>query len=219
MYNRPEDIRDFFDQSSSEFFGSRNGAAIHGKGRAKVLEILSHSIALLAKAGPAGFSMRQVAAEMGVKLSAIQYYFPNREALTTAMGLYFEFLFHERQNKVLDRNYPTPLARLEAFLDFSLDVGDTPPLLFSVLSECQTTSPGMAEAVERCYARHIEAIDELLTPLTPHLSDGQRRSRASLLCAAIDGLEIFFSEGPTLAPSSAGLRQNCRSDLLKLALA
>lgn len=218
MYNRPEDINNFIDQNTEEFFGSRSGAAKHSKGRGKVLDILSHSIALLAEAGPAGFSMRQVATEMGVKVSAIQYYFPSREDLTSAMGLYFDYLLHHHQDQVLDKEYSTPLERLEAFLDFSLNVADASPLLFSVLSECQTSSPGMATAIKRCYVRHIDRLEEVLAPLTPHLSDGQRRSRACLVAAAIDGLDIYFSKNPSLAPSPDSLRQDARADLMKLAL-
>ena len=48
-------------------------------------EIIQSARSLLARNGTAGFSLREVAKDVGIKLASLQYHFPTRAALVAAM--------------------------------------------------------------------------------------------------------------------------------------
>lgn len=209
----------FKEITSDPAFGSREGTGVYGKGQQKVQAILYAAIDLLAKEGPGGFSMRRVADGMGIKVAAIQHYYPNRDALMTAMGRFFTLFYKREQDDVLNASYGTDQERLEAYIDFSLDRASGPPLMFAMLSEGQTGSPAMAESLRDIYELDITRISALLEPMTPHLTRSERKARAALLSAAMDGLEIYFSKDPALTPPVPGLRKQSREALIRMAVA
>lgn len=209
-----------FDEILSDpAFGSREGTGVYGKGQEKVRSILFAAIELLADEGPGGFSMRRVADRLGIKVAAIQHYYPSRDALVAAMGKFFTLFYKGEQDRVLNATYKTDRARLEAYVDFSLDRASGPPLMFAMLSEGQTGSPEMARSLRDIYELDVTRISALLEPLTPHLSKTERNARAAFLSAAMDGLEIYFSKEPSLTPNVPGLRKHSREALIKMALA
>src|SRR5215471_18626034 len=63
----------------------RSGTGTRASGRAAVRRILRSAHALLARSGPAQFSMRNVAARAGLHLANVQYYFPTRDVLVDAL--------------------------------------------------------------------------------------------------------------------------------------
>src|SRR5215510_14799166 len=63
----------------------RSGTGTRRSGQAAARRILRSAHALLAKSGPAQFSMRNVAAQAGLHLANVQYYFPTRDALMRAI--------------------------------------------------------------------------------------------------------------------------------------
>jgi len=207
------------DMLSDPAFGSRKGSGVYGKGREKIRAILFEAINLLGTEGVAGFSMRRVADRLGVKASVIQHYYPSRDELMGAMGLFFAHIYKREHAKVLGRTYASPEARLEAYLDFALDRSSGPHLLFSLLSEGQTGSPAMAEALRVIYELDLTCIGALLEPLTPGLTNQERKARAAFLAASMDGLEIFLGKGPALTPQVPGLRKHSRKYLMAIALA
>ena len=203
---------------SDPAFGSREGTGVYGKGQERVRAILFAAIELLRDEGVGGFSMRRVADRLGIKVAAIQHYYPSRDALVAAMGKFFALFYKREQDLVLNAAYETDQERLEAYIDFSLERANGPPLAFAMLSEGQTGSPAMAESLRDIYELDVTRISALLEPLTPHLSKQERKARAAFLSAAMDGLEIYFSKDPALTPRVPGLRKHSREALVTIAL-
>lgn len=197
---------------------TRPAAGAHDKAGGKRQEILENAVDMIKRDGPANFSMRRVADEVGIKLGTLQYYFPNKDELMRSTGLYFANAYHESLSEVLNRFFATPLKRLEALIDFEIVSSESPSILFSILSECKTNSPALTEGIYKCYELHLAAVSQVLEPLTPHLSSEDRRHRAAFMISALDGSEIFLGSNPRVAPKLRNFKSKCKKYLIQIAL-
>ncbi|MEO1041224.1 MAG: TetR/AcrR family transcriptional regulator [Pseudomonadota bacterium] len=215
-------LRDFegsLDSFAYQRFGNRSGSGVHEKGRETLKGILGATIEILAERGFSDFSMRKVAAHLGMKLSAVQYYFPTRDDLLRSLGKFVVYRYDIQQKLVIDQDYETPLARLEAYIDFSLERVRDQAGNFIMLGEAQTGSAVLAEAYKEVYALDLDVLSRLLRPLLPDATKTELRQRAAFMSASIDGLEIYLKTNPKLTPSVTGLAEFSKAALLQVAIA
>jgi len=207
------------DAFASQRFGNKSGSGVHEKGRETLKAILATTIEILVDRGFSDFSVRKVAAHLGIKLSAVQYYFPTRDDLLRSLGKFIVYRYDTQQRLVIDQDYPTPLNRLEAYIDFSLDRVRDQAGYYILLGEAQTGSAILANAFQEIYALDVKVLTALLQPLLGEASDAEIRQRAAFISASIDGLEIYLKEQPKLAPTVPKLAEFSKSALLKIATA
>ncbi|MEO1747043.1 MAG: TetR/AcrR family transcriptional regulator [Pseudomonadota bacterium] len=211
------DAEESLDAFAFQRFGNKTGSGVHEKGRETLKSILRTTIRLIVEGGFSDFSMRKVAAELGIKISAVQYYFSTREDLLRALGKFVLYWYDLKQQEVIQRDYPTPLARLEAYIDFSLDRVQQQSGYYILLGEAQTGSAIFAASFQEIYALDIKVLSDLLRPLLPEASSTQIKQRAAFISASIDGLEIYLKEQPKLAPSIPKLESFSKAALLYIA--
>lgn len=160
-----------------------------GKGQERRLAILDAATAQLLEAGYAGFSIRQVAQRLGLRLSNVQYYFPTREALLEAL-----------LNRVLDDALAefgrSGGSDLGAVVRFVLD-GQTPQAcgLFLELWALAARDPGARASMDRFYAAYRMQIEHAIALTVPGLGAGELARRAALVMALLEGVSLFRHPG------------------------
>ena len=216
-----DDVTEVFAGSLETFafqrFGNKTGSGVHEKGRETLKAILRTTIELIIEGGFSDFSMRKVATQLGIKLSAVQYYFPTRDDLLQSLGKFLVYRYDLQQQKIIGKDHASPLARLEAYIDFSLERIQEQSGYYILLGEAQTGSAIFANSFQEIYALDIKVLTELLNPLLPETGDAEITQRAAFLSAAIDGLEIYLKEDPKLAPTVPRLAQFSKTALIKIA--
>jgi AcrR family transcriptional regulator len=143
--------------------------------------------------GYAGFSVRGVAARLGITLGNLQYYFKTRDELLQAT-------LSEEMRKTLGlyasiANQPGLSAqrRCSTFVEHSFhDNNDTdlPRLLFEAWALAQHDSK-VAELVDNMYAQYRGIFAKLLAETNPTLAEEECLARAFVLTAQLEGMMIF----------------------------
>jgi AcrR family transcriptional regulator len=164
-----------------------------GDHKAKRAELLAAAVAVIAREGYAGASLRKVAARAGCTTGAVTYYFANKEEMVTAVAenLFdvFDTLLEAKQDQVDIKTV------LERWLDW-MNADDPDPwfALFQLLVHARH-EPAFAEVFQRRYGRYRRV-------LTSVLARGQREGTvrsdipadllADQLSAIGDGWMIAF---------------------------
>ena len=84
------------------------------KGKAKRGEIVAMTIGIIANDGYPGFSMRNIARRLGIRLAAVQYYFPTKKELLCATIEKTVEGFNNEMEEIADLRNKSPEWRLEA---------------------------------------------------------------------------------------------------------
>lgn len=149
--------------------------------------------AVLMKEGYAQFSMRNVAAEAGMRLANVQYYFPTRSDLVRALMQDTEERYAAAYRECLLKAPPDRHERFNAFMDFSLaDVAnpDTRRFITQMWALLDTMDADSGHLLNEFYEMDIAALSERVAELDPNCPAAEVRRRATLLAAVIEGLVI-----------------------------
>lgn len=168
-----------------------------GKGAARQQEILDAAVGILTERGYGEFGLRTVAAAAGMRLSHVQYYFPTVDGLLDAL---------------VERVLADADARVQA-----LPAGDVSALLTMLLDEHEADAPcrlvwelwslagrheGANAALVAFYDGYINRMAEATACCYPTLPSDQRRDRAALIVALVEGMSVLrgAGRGARLAP-------------------
>ncbi|THA82215.1 TetR/AcrR family transcriptional regulator [Streptomyces sp. A0592] len=182
--------------------------------RAALLDAAEH---VLGSAGGAELTMRAVADAAGVRLGHLQYYFPARSDLLTAL---------------LDRVLASSLARVAALagagdaagdpaavLDTLLGDHDDPSLvrLFTEVWAMAAHDEAAAGAVRAFYAAYAGHVSRFVRDRSPGLDPVAAHSRAEVFVMLMEGASLFRSgiAGRAAPATDAALRRTLL-DLLGL---
>ncbi|WP_374422657.1 TetR/AcrR family transcriptional regulator [Chromobacterium sp.] len=169
------------------------------KGEERREAILRAAMRVLTRDGGQGFRMRAIAAEAGVGISHVQYYFKNIDAVMAGvMARYLE----DWDELMLDA--PASLAgALDFVLETQLRHGDC-KLLWELWA-LSSRSEAADAALKTFYAGYTDRVCALLRREAPaDAPDSVLRERAVLIVALIEGLSILRGNGreQTLAPQA-----------------
>lgn len=157
------------------------------KGASTRSRILEETHALLVEKGLDGLVLREVAANSGIQLGNLQYYFPNIEELLVA---------------VIQSAAEQDIQTMQAALEIDADPDQ---LLHSLINELVTrwrTESAVVwaslsllalrkgrfrELYKDIYAAHYTAVVEVLKRVSPTLAETEYQLRARLITALIDG--------------------------------
>ncbi|WP_448616514.1 TetR/AcrR family transcriptional regulator [Modestobacter sp. URMC 112] len=156
--------------------------------------------------GYAAFSLRSVAKAAGMSLGHLQYFFPTKNALVTAMLTDASADYLRTYNTYTRSLDLQPWARLEAVLRYLLDDARNPRTIrFFVELWAVTNHDDDAHRV-LCshYRRNRQSFWPLIRDARPDLTDEAAEALALQIIAMVDGLIVFaHSERPSEAEFDA----------------
>ena len=169
-----------------------------GRGEARRDAILEAATTLLARDGAHGFRLRAIAAEAGLRLSHVQYYFASLDDLLAA--LVDRYL--AGWDSQLAETDPDLSSVIDAVLDGHTGSGDC--RLLWELWAMSSRDPAANTALTRFYASYLERVASLALRAHPDLSPAAARDSAALIVSLMEGLSIVRGVGreATLAPNA-----------------
>ena len=206
-------------QAGREGGGARTGTAVRAKGRRRVQDILDAGLRVLVDDGHGALSLRRVAEATDMRLSNLQYYFPTREALLSAlMSREFDRHALSLEARVAAAG-PDAARRLEAALDYLLADQQDPASCALVwdLWAMAARDPVAAEIMDRYYQRFIAGTAALLRDVGFDGDEGLVNRRAALIVALLEGASLLRGAGKPARPNLAGLDDDLRRLCLNLA--
>ncbi|MFD6876233.1 MULTISPECIES: TetR/AcrR family transcriptional regulator [unclassified Streptomyces] len=187
------------------------------KGQQRRAALLDAAERVLTSRGGSELTLRAVAEEAGVRLGHLQYYFPARAALLSAL---------------LDRILTTSLERvtgltdartndvglddgLDALLDGVLSDHDDPRLvrLFTEVWALAAHDEEAAAAVRAFYDRYVAHVASFVRDHAPEVSAADARDRAEVFVMLMEGSALFRSgiTGRRSPAADARLRRAARA--------
>lgn len=185
---------------------------VSAKGRRRRAEILEAAETLLIEEGYAGFSMRKLADQIGIRLSNVQYYYATPNAVIEAL---FEQAL-EGARVELEADDTADLASLVHYAFCSQDNARS-CRLFWELWALSARDDGAARIVDRFYMAYRDAIEQRIHALLPRMPAAARRRRAILIMSLLEGLSLFRGHGRGLAGTGAALDRDALNAVLALA--
>ena len=164
--------------------------------RARKGEILEAARRILIEEGHHRLTMRNVAQHVGIKLASLQYHFPNREELVIALiqsgNETYQGLVNSLQGDVdSSTTDPAIAAMLERVFE---EYQDERSLNFhEQIWALSVRDPRMKEHYFEGYTQIWNSAAEIIGRIDPESTEAERRVRAALIIALLDGLEAFLS--------------------------
>jgi AcrR family transcriptional regulator len=176
---------------------------VRKKPAARIEEILRVAAEVFVDLGYAGFNLREVASRVGVRLNAVQYYFPTREKLLDAtLERVAKAWISEFQSIAEDHGRP-PERRLEALFALNLELmaaQQTAPLMFEIFAMAQHEAFAR-ELVRRNYNIYRGIFEDILRELAPACPSERIVATAALITSQMEGLVLFLRPGDATAPT------------------
>jgi AcrR family transcriptional regulator len=166
------------------------------RGEARRDAILAAATTVLARDGAHGFRLRAVAAEAGLGLSHVQYYFASLDAL---LGALVDRYLAQWDVRLSETAHDLPSA-IDAVLD-SQTQGDDCRLLWELWA-MSSRDPAAGAALTRFYAAYVDRVAALASAARPGLAPETARDCAVLIVALVEGLSVLRGAGreTALAP-------------------
>lgn len=156
-------------------------------------EILAKSCDILVEEGYAAFNLRRVAAAVGVRLGAVQYYFPTREALLAATIERWTSMWGATYKVILNQRNLAPEQRIGDIQNLGVEAQYDPSASL-LLYELYALS-GREEFVRQILRRDLriyrKRLAKVLGEIRGDLSEGELMAFASILVAQWEGLSFF----------------------------
>jgi len=161
------------------------------KGEERRAKIIFAARDLLIDSGYHNFSLRRVAQSAGISVGNLQYYFPTKQSLTTALlqDVIEEYLeeFEEMRSEGKPEQQFLKIVRL-VFEDLQ-DRATT--VFFPELWSLANHEPGVTEQLDAMYNRYREVLAEVIHDINPKLTSDQARKLAVFISASMEGHTMF----------------------------
>ena len=184
-------------------------------------ELVEAAAGLLAQHGEAGFNLREVANAVGIKLASLQYHFPTKADLISAilqqtLETYLDEI--EAELAALDGS---PKAQLEAaFWALSRidDLDDVEVRLEIHLWSMAQNDPSVRAALQNYHRFYINKLADLIVAARPEIEKDEAKKRAVLIASMQEGSMLFTDEKVIGVPHKT-IREQVFKTTLKIALA
>ncbi len=151
--------------------------------RQQTERLLDAASVLFRKQGFHGTDMGDIAAAVGLARNSLYRYYSNKEHILLAcvqrdMGPYL------RQIEALESTYPDPRARIDAWIDTSIDIATSPAhATLELISEIQESSPELRRQIMQLHQAPNIVLEGAVRALL-----GRQRRDPALLTAMIAGM-------------------------------
>lgn len=171
------------------------------KGEARQAEVLAMARRVLVEDGYDRFSLREIAARVGVTLGNLQYYFPARDDLLEAV-LRSELARDQAELATVAARARSPRDALAAVVRHLIEEWTREGRrVYVVLSLLALHQPRFAAFHREVYARFYEALVPLLRDLRPEAERAELLRLARILTILLDGA-VLQGSGPSLIADS-----------------
>ncbi|WP_019140961.1 TetR/AcrR family transcriptional regulator [Noviherbaspirillum massiliense] len=175
------------------------------RGHARASEILAAAHEVFVRDGYGGFSVRSVAAQLGMSLSNIQHYYPSKDHLVQAMLLSAAARYQTVIDEIVaGMPEASQLERFMAAMEMFLADARQPMVGRTLVQmwAAALVDPLAAKTLAKIQRRERKTILELIRGISSELSDAECEARAALIVAQIEGL-ILLHAGNRITPVSA----------------
>lgn len=182
-------------------------------------EILDAARTLLITEGYSNFSLRAIAAQVGVSLRTVQHHFKSKDNLMKAVLWDTVSGYDELPQKSLNGAQNGPrIAFIKNLQSMLADTHDeeTAGFFYQLWSYAYYRREG-ADICNAVYAEHVHRISKMMQPLNPGSSAKKRKQRAVVVAALIDGMMVVNGYGRKPIADAAGIEKEVISTALRLA--
>ena len=201
----------------------RRRASVHtGTDRVREKEILAATRSVLTERGYANFTLRGIAEVAGLSLSHLQYYFPTKAEIVSALFADVGNDYEQAYVAFLARIYGGPEERLSAWIEFLLDDSwdpETRRFFIQLWGLLESEADGSQSLLREFYEMDIEEISGLIAAARPELFPSDVRQRATLIAGAIEGMMLVVGFNEQSGRARRKMLVSSRHQLVSIALA
>jgi AcrR family transcriptional regulator len=198
---------------SATLMGSQELATPQQRKReSRLRAILETAQLVFRRDGYAAFTLRRVAAEAGLQLGTLQHYFPSRELLLKTMIVQTIRSYNDNYDRIARSEAPVA-RRVQAIIEEVLsEVQDESDRAFLLETAAVANHERFAaEALADSHRQYLDMWSRLIGEMNPGLNVDERRMRALLVAAQLEGLMPFLQVGtPGAVPDSKALAHAVR---------
>lgn len=204
---------------SSACNGALSPSRHKAKGEGRIRQILQVARVLFATQGYSGFTMRAVAARVGMKLGNLQHYYKTREQLLQAVLEQVMFSYDGHYLRLPGAQNGSAQKRFTAIIRFLIEDLKNPLTsgTFMELWALAERHKFAAAIMDKMYAHHRENIAALIEGLNPRLAAKERARRAALIATQIEGLNLLLARGKPKHAELKGLEDAAVRWMTKMA--
>lgn len=187
----------------------RPGTGAYAKGQARLEDILEAARRVFVEQGYARLTMRRIAAEAGITVGNLHYYYRSKEDLLRDLlehvigGYVAEF---DRIRSRIGENPEAALAAICEYIISDLNTRET-TMFFPELWALANHDPYAAAQMEELYRTARIVLNELIAAINPTLTPRERECMALFVSASMEGLTMFVGHGKPWAPRLAQIRR------------
>lgn len=158
-------------------------ATIHEHVRQQTERVLEAASDLFRRQGLHGTDMGDIASAVGLARNSLYRYYPNKEHILIAcverdMGPFLQRI------EALESGYPDPRARIDAWIDMSIDIATSPAhATLELISEIRESTPELRQQIMRLHKAPNAVLEAAVRAVV-----GRQRRDPALVTAMIAGM-------------------------------
>jgi AcrR family transcriptional regulator len=182
-------------------------------------QILRAALHVLVEEGSRAFTLRRIAAECGMRVGNLSYYFPRKEDLVAELLESILAGYSEMTAELLGDVSDQPVARLERVIALMLDDLRTKRTthLFPELWALANHDEKVERLVQDFYARAQARLAVTVRAINPALSEADSLTVALLISATIEGTTMFAGYHKPWEPKMPEIKALAVQSLVHLA--
>lgn len=165
----------------------------YARGQDGFEHILRAALALLVNQGSAALTLRRIAAESGMNVGNLNYYFRSKEELIRELLNAVIASYEESFDEIIHEPGASPEARLENLVMLILEDITTKKTtrFFPELWAMANHDPFVHDRMNELYERARVSLNELIAEINPSLPDDERQILALFISGSMEGLTMF----------------------------
>ncbi|MBJ7499588.1 MAG: TetR/AcrR family transcriptional regulator [Sphingopyxis sp.] len=165
----------------------------YARGQDGFEQILRSSLALLVNHGASALTLRRIAAESGMNVGSLNYYFKSKEDLIRELLNAVISSYEESFDEIMHEPGASAEARLENLVSLILEDITTKKTtrFFPELWAMANHDSFVYDRMNELYQRARVSLNELIAEINPRLSADQREILALFISASMEGMTVF----------------------------
>ena len=206
--------------SSMQNFSVLHTNKVTEKGNERIRSILEEAKNALVEEGFSALSFRNVARRAGMTVGNVTYYFPTKDDLMVELARYIFDRWEARFRRNLPKNLTDKVDIFEYSIRYMIEENKrlkSSSLLLEMWAMANHSTAVM-KMLDTFYGKMRAWIEDMLAAVTPTLSLPNRRLRAALITAQIEGLIVLIGPKRIAHKELSGLEDEAIRQIQKLAL-
>ncbi|WP_242445978.1 TetR/AcrR family transcriptional regulator [Sphingopyxis lindanitolerans] len=165
----------------------------YARGQDGFEHILRSALSLLVNHGSAALTLRRIAAESGMNVGNLNYYFRSKDELIRELLNAVISSYEESFDEIIHEPGASAEARLENLVTLILEDINTKKTtrFFPELWAMANHDPFVHDRMNELYERARVSLNELIAEINPALPDDEREILALFISGSMEGLTMF----------------------------